>query len=101
MEFENHHHRPKTAARARRITELVRGLEADGYLIGADRDGSGYWVKMPNAPTPDTCGLMKINDAFREDETLRPPLVRWLLEHRPYHEWSERIARQPQEQPIS
>jgi hypothetical protein len=80
----------------RRIARLVHGLEADGYLIGPNAARTGSWVKMPEFPRQkDVCGLMKVNIAFQKDETLKAYLMPWLIRNRPYHEWGERIARQP------
>lgn len=86
--------KPRAISRARRLERLVRDLEADGYLIGPNRTGEYYWVKMAEIPTPEVCGLMRLNYALRADEKLRAALIPWLIKHRPYDEWERRIERQ-------
>jgi hypothetical protein len=76
-----------------RILALVEGLEADGYVIGANREVNRYWVKMAECLTPDHCGLMKLNDALHRSPEMRAALVPWLVRHRPHRDLEERVAR--------
>ncbi len=69
---------------SKRLRELVEGLERDGYLIGATRDGARFEVKFPDHATPDFCGLMKLNAARFADPELRAALMPWLKRHRSY-----------------
>jgi hypothetical protein len=86
----------KASTHRRRIARLVRGAEADGYLIGPNADGTHYWVKMPEFPREkDTDGWMKMRDALHENDELEAHLMPWLIRNKPFHEWEERIARQP------
>lgn len=86
----------KDSTYRRQIARLVSRLEADGYLIGPDAKGTGYWVKMPEIhPDKDVCGLVKMNTAFHQDGALKAHLMPWLIKHRPYDAWERRIAHQP------
>jgi hypothetical protein len=86
----------KASAYRRRIGRLVRALEADGYVIGPNAEGARYWVKMPEIPIEkDVCGMMKLNMALKDDAELRAHLIPWLIRNRPFHEWQQRISRQP------
>ena len=91
-----------TTEASNRIADLVRGAEADGYLVGPDRDGTGYYVYLPHFPSQkDVDGWMKMRDAIYADSELEACLVPWLTKNRPYHEMEERIARQPKRPVIS
>lgn len=75
----------------RKISQLVAGLENDGYLIGATRDGKRYYVEFPDGPTPDVCGLMRLNDAKYKDPEIDAALIPWLRKNRPFHDLERRV----------
>lgn len=85
---------PKDQARnhATRIAELVKDLEADGYRIGMTEDGSSYYVKMSEIPTPDVDAYMRFKSALKADEALNDHLLPWLRAHRPFGLWGQQIA---------
>lgn len=74
------------------IAQLVRDLEAEGFLIGMSRQ-DGYLVRMSEIPTPEIDAQMRLNMALNADDELRAALLPWLREHRPYHQWDQQLAR--------
>lgn len=83
-----------TTNHRRRIAQLVRDLEAEGFLIGMNRH-DGYLVKMSEIPTPEIDAQMRLNMALNEDEELRAALLPWLRQNRPYHLWDQQLATVP------
>lgn len=68
----------------KRLQQLIEDLEAEGHLIGVTRDGLGYYIGMPEGPTPDLCSRVRLAEACHADPELDAALLPFLLKHRPY-----------------